>query len=62
MADTKVTGLGANTAPIATDLLYMVDDPGGTPASQKVPTFLLACVVPFPFGLFPIVVIHPQQP
>lgn len=36
MADTKITGLGANTAPIATDILPMVDDPGGTPATQKI--------------------------
>jgi hypothetical protein len=36
MADTKATGLSENTAPVSTDLLYMVDDPGGTPASEKV--------------------------
>jgi hypothetical protein len=36
MADTKLTALTANTTPALTDILYIVDDPGGTPASQKV--------------------------
>lgn len=36
MADTKITGLTANTAPLITDILPMVDDPGGTPATQKI--------------------------
>jgi hypothetical protein len=36
MADTKITALTENTAPIATDIFVMVDDPGGTPATQKV--------------------------
>jgi len=35
MADSKLTGLAALTAPITTDLLYVVDDPGGTPISKK---------------------------
>ena len=35
MADTKVTALSAFT-PISTDLVYAVDDPGGTPISGKV--------------------------
>lgn len=34
MADTKTTALGAIT-PVLTDVLYVVDDPGGTPASAK---------------------------
>lgn len=34
MADTKLTALSAFT-PVRTDLLYGVDDPGGTPASGK---------------------------
>lgn len=34
MADQKVTALGAVT-PVATDILYLVDDPGGTPVSAK---------------------------
>lgn len=36
MADTKTTALTAMTTPVGTDLIYVVDDPGGTPASQKV--------------------------
>lgn len=36
MADSKLTGLTANTTPALTDLLYLVDDPGGTPLSQKI--------------------------
>jgi hypothetical protein len=36
MADQKLTELIALTAPIGSDLLYMVDDPGGTPISSKV--------------------------
>lgn len=35
-ADTKVTALTENTAPAGGDILYMVDDPGGSPLSQKV--------------------------
>ena len=36
MADQKVTALVEEVAPILTDLLYMVDDPGVTPISKKV--------------------------
>ena len=36
MADVKITGLTANTALASGDLLVMVDDPGGTPLTQKV--------------------------
>jgi len=36
MANTAITGLTANTAPLAGDLAVMVDDPGGTPLSQKI--------------------------
>lgn len=36
MADTKVSAYTANTAPIGSDILLMVDDPGGTPLTQKV--------------------------
>lgn len=36
MADLKITELTENTAPIGTDLIPMVDDPGGTPATQKI--------------------------
>lgn len=36
MADYKITQLTENTTPITTDILPMVDDPGGTPVTQKV--------------------------
>ena len=35
MADQKLTGLTALTDPAATDIIYVVDDPGGTPLSKK---------------------------
>lgn len=36
MADSKLTALTAMTTPVSTDILYIVDDPGGTPVSQKI--------------------------
>lgn len=36
MVDTKLTALTANTNPAGTDLTYLVDDPSGTPLSQKI--------------------------
>lgn len=36
MADQKLTALTATVSPALTDLLYIVTDPSGTPASQKV--------------------------
>lgn len=36
MADSKTTALSELTNPAFTDLLYGVDDPGGTPASRKI--------------------------
>jgi hypothetical protein len=45
-ADTKVTALTANSDPQATDILYMVDDPGGTPLSQKITLANLALNMP----------------
>jgi hypothetical protein len=36
MADQKITALPANTTPAVTDIIPMVDDPGGTPATQKI--------------------------
>lgn len=36
MADTKITGLTENTTPALTDLVPIVDDPGGSPATQKI--------------------------
>lgn len=35
MPDAKITALTANTTPATTDILPMVDDPGGTPSTQK---------------------------
>ncbi len=35
MADIKITGLTENSSILSTDLLTLVDDPGGTPLSQK---------------------------
>lgn len=42
MADAKITALGAMTTPISTDILPIVDDPGGTPVTQKVTVSNLA--------------------
>ena len=36
MANAKITALNANTAPIKTDILAIVDDPGGTPVTEKI--------------------------
>lgn len=36
MADRKITELTALTAPDQKDLLYVVDDPSGTPVSKKI--------------------------
>lgn len=36
MADAKLTALTAETSPTTDDLLYLVDDPAGTPASKKI--------------------------
>lgn len=36
MADLKITALTANTTPLLTDILPMVDDPIGTPLTQKI--------------------------
>lgn len=36
MADAKITALTENTAPLGTDIMPMVDDPGGTPLTQKI--------------------------
>lgn len=45
MADTKVTGLDALTSVATSDILYIVDDPGGTPISKKVTVANLAAGV-----------------
>ena len=36
MADTKITDLAALTAPVAADVLPIVDDTGGTPTTKKI--------------------------
>lgn len=36
MADAKLTALSENTAPLGTDILAIVGDPGGSPVNQKV--------------------------
>ncbi len=36
MADTKITGLAADTSPTSDDLTVTVNDPAGTPANKKV--------------------------
>lgn len=36
MADAKITALTANTTPALTDITVMVDDPGGSPSTQKI--------------------------
>lgn len=45
MADTKVTGLTENTTPVATDIMYMVDDPGSTPLRQKITLATLTTLI-----------------
>ena len=44
MADLKITELTANTTPALVDLLPMVDDPSGTPLTQKITVETLAGV------------------
>lgn len=46
MADTKVTALTENTTPAGTDLLYIVDDPGGSALSQKITVTNLLSLAP----------------
>lgn len=36
MADQKITQLAEETAPVASDITVMVDDPGGSPVTKKV--------------------------
>ena len=44
-ADTKLTDLTADASPTGDDLIYTVNDPGGTPASRKATITNLATVV-----------------
>lgn len=50
MADAKITALSANTTPLTTDILPMVDDPGGTPATQKITIANLISASTLPAG------------
>lgn len=45
MADTKLTGLTTISAVAAEDLIYVVDDPSGTPASTKATVTQLSAAV-----------------
>lgn len=36
MADAKITALTANTTPVSTDIIPMVDDPAGSALTQKI--------------------------
>lgn len=45
MSDLKITELTANTTPATSDLLAIVDDPAGTPATQKVTIANIAALV-----------------
>jgi len=46
MDDRKITELNALTAPSQKDLLYVVDDPSGTPVSKKISLYDLFGSVP----------------
>lgn len=47
MADSKLTALTAETAPVGADLIYLVDDVAGTPTSKKATVTDLAASAPF---------------
>lgn len=51
MADTKITALTANTDPLVTDIMPLVDDPGGSAATQKATILTLQGV--FSAGMLP---------
>jgi len=46
MADRKITELTALTSPNQKDLVYIIDDPTGTPASKKISLYSLFGSVP----------------
>jgi len=46
MADRKITELAALTSANQKDLLYVVDDPSGTPVSKKISLYNLFGSVP----------------
>ena len=45
MADTKTTALTENTTPAASDIMMIVDDPGGSAATQKITVTNLATLI-----------------
>jgi len=45
MADTQLNSMTENTAPDSADLLYLLDDPGGSPADNKMTILTLKSVV-----------------
>lgn len=45
MADTKTTALPENTTPVTTDIMMIVDDPGGSAASQKITLINMATLI-----------------
>lgn len=47
MADAKITALTEMTSPLTTDVMPVVDDPSGTPVTQKITLANLSKVVPF---------------
>lgn len=59
MADTKTTALTENTTPLTTDIMYIVDDPGGSAASQRITVANLATLIN---GLSGRVLISEQTP
>lgn len=54
MADSKLTALTADTAPVDADLVYTVDDVAGTPTSKKVTLANFAAAAPFSSRYAPI--------
>lgn len=49
MADAKITALAENTTPLTTDIIPIVDDPAGTPATQKMTLSTLSLLM-YPVG------------
>lgn len=47
MADSKLSALTAETAPVGADLVYLVDDVAGTPTSKKATLTDVAASAPF---------------
>ncbi|MBY0540279.1 MAG: hypothetical protein K2P52_02550 [Campylobacterales bacterium] len=46
MADSKVTQLPSLTTPASEDLIYIIDNPAGTPASKKISLLTLFANIP----------------